>query len=147
MPLNTGQLAALEDWLAVRGTTPGALLWPINKGATLTPRRMTSQAIYNVMQKRGQEAGVTEFSPHDFRRTYAGDLLDAGADIVTVAQLMGHADVTTTARYDRRPAETRRKAANLRHTPYTGRRQKSFEGIYKNRAGECPRPSFDLILG
>ena len=128
VPLNTGQLTALEDWLAVRGMSPGALFWPVNKGGNLMPRRMTSQAVYNVMQKRGQEAGVSNFSPHDFRRTYAGDLLDAGADIVTVAQLMGHADVTTTARYDRRPAETRRKAANLRHTPYTGRRQKFNEG-------------------
>jgi hypothetical protein len=52
------------------------------------------------------------------RRTTAGDLLDVGADIVTVQKILGHSSPATTARYDRRPEETKRKAISLLHVPY-----------------------------
>ena len=112
---------ALADWLAIRGGEPGPLFYPINKGGRLAARRMTSQAYYNILQNRIDAAGVKDLSPHDLRRTCASDLLDAGVDIATVAKLLGHASVTTTQRYDRRPEAAKRKAAGLLHIPYRGR--------------------------
>lgn len=52
---------------------------------------MTSDAVLKILKRRASQAGVDEFSPHDFRRTFCSDLLDAGIDIATVQKLAGHA--------------------------------------------------------
>ncbi len=115
-----GSALALEAWLKARGNEAGSLFCPVNKGGTITLRRMTAQAVYYILQERAKAAGVQRLSPHDLRRTFVSDLLDAGADISTVQHLAGHANVQTTARYDRRGEASKRKAAELLHVPYAG---------------------------
>lgn len=115
-----GAARALSDWLNLRGEDPGALFVPVNRGGILSINRLTPQAIYNILYKRASGAGVKHFSPHDMRRTFVSDLLDHGADITTVSKMAGHANVSTTARYDRRPEEAKKKAAGLLHVPYRG---------------------------
>ena len=105
----------------MRGARPGGPFLPITKGGRLAGDRMTSRAIYSVLDKRRTQAGVDRLSPHDFRRTFVGDLLDAGVDLSTVQRLAGHADPSTTARYDRRGERAKRRAAPLLHVPYRGR--------------------------
>ncbi len=106
-------IAHVEKWVKVRGDDPGPLLLPISKAPRVVWRRLSDQAVMTVMLGRGAAAGIGNFTPHDFRRTFAGDLLDAGVDIVTVQKLMGHADPATTAKYDRRGDAAKKRAVNL----------------------------------
>ncbi len=122
--LPDGLLPIVEDWLNVRGRERGPLLCHVNKAGRVVlshvnkagmqvVRRLTPQAVLFLLQKRAGEAGVASFSPHDFRRTFVSDLLDAGADIVTISKLAGHADISTTALYSRRGEEVKKRAVNL----------------------------------
>jgi site-specific recombinase XerD len=118
-----GAAQALAAWLDARGDAPGPFLCPVDRGGRVEIRRLTSQAVLLACRKRADEAGVDRFSPHDLRRSFIGDLLDAGVDISTVQRMAGHAQVTTTARYDRRPEAQKRKAAQKLHVPYGRRRR------------------------
>ena len=116
----TGAQAALDDWLRHRGDDPGPLLFPLVKGGRIVPgQRMSTAAVWSRLQTLAKRAGVRQFSPHDLRRSFVGELLDAGADVVTVQALAGHANVQTTARYDRRGERAQRSATDRLHVPYT----------------------------
>lgn len=106
--------AAVNDWLKVRGIEPGALLCPAHCDCgTEGIRHISPEAIVRLLRKRQRQAGIAPFSPHDFRRTFISDLLDKGADIVTVQKLAGHTNTATTAKYDRRGETAKRRAVDL----------------------------------
>ena len=112
---------ALADWLHVRGGKDGPLFLAINKGGRILQTGISDAAIYDIVAKRAQQAGVKKFSPHDLRRTFAGDLMDAGADIAITQKLMGHASANTTAGYDRRGERAKRAAVNRLHMAWERR--------------------------
>jgi integrase len=91
---------------------------PISKGKRLQGKHLSEGAVLYILQKRGVEAGIEPFTPHDCRRTFISNLLEAGVDIVTVSQLAGHASVMTTAKYDRRGEVAKREAVKLLNLPF-----------------------------
>ncbi|MBD2629635.1 tyrosine-type recombinase/integrase [Trichormus variabilis] len=115
--LPDGAVTVVKDWSKVRGREAGALFCHINKAGVVTLRQLSSQAVLLILAKRGKEAGVSDFSAHDFRRTFISELLDSGVDIVTVQKLVGHATTDQTARYDRRGEETKRQAVQFISVP------------------------------
>ena len=120
VPLPDGACRAVTAWLARRlAVSPGdPLICPLAKGDKIENRKMSTQGIWKSLRAQRFKAGIASVAPHDARRTYAGDLLDFGADLSTVQKLMGHADPKQTAGYDRRPAEVRRAAVKGLNIPF-----------------------------
>lgn len=87
----------------------------------ITTAQLSDQAIYYILDRRRTQASVVPFTPHDLRRSFAGDLLDAGVDLVTVQKLMGHSNPQTTVGDDRRGEQTKRRAVQNLHVPYRQR--------------------------
>jgi integrase/recombinase XerD len=118
--LPAGAVAALDAWLNLRGNAAGALICPVRRGGHVHILRMTDQAVMVILQKRAKSSGVAPFSPHDFRRSFISNLLEAGVDVLTVSRLAGHSDPATTQKYDLRPEVAKRQAVQLLNVPYDG---------------------------
>ncbi len=115
---------AIDDWLAQYGAREGPMFCRL-KGNRTTSYHISAQAIYNISKKRAKQAGIPPLSPHDFRRTFATLLADAGAATESISELMGHANVQTTMGYLRGAERRKRKAAALLTCPYKSRRPKA----------------------
>ncbi len=110
--LGSKRLVLLEKWLRVRGDKPGALICPITNHGRLIYRHFCDHGdrIYKIIKQRGKLAGLPNLKPHDFRGTFCSSLFDAGVDIFTIQDLMGHFSSDTTKVYDLRGEERKQKA-------------------------------------
>ncbi|MBI3960249.1 MAG: tyrosine-type recombinase/integrase [Chloroflexi bacterium] len=102
VPVNARLAARLNAWVAVRGNEPGPLFQSIRRGGHITGQGLTSQAVYNVVSAHAAAAGLdSDIAAHDFRRTFITNALTASGNPVLVADIAGHSNPSTTARYDR----------------------------------------------
>ncbi len=96
-----------------RGENYGLLFGRIYKNGRIDlTRPMDARSIGDILASHRIVEGRSAYTAHDLRRTFATRLLEDNVDIVTVQGMMGHASVTTTARYDRRGNDKYRRAAN-----------------------------------
>lgn len=102
VPLGSFATQAIDDYLIRVRPTLAAKNSKVDGAFFLNARgtRLTRQTAWNIVLKAAEVAGVSEqVSPHVFRHSYATHLLDGGADIRVVQELLGHASVTTTQIY------------------------------------------------
>ncbi len=101
VPVGSYAVAALDAYL-VRARPHLAGLGAATPAVFLNARggRLSRQSAWTVLAKVAERAGVTaEVSPHTLRHSFATHLLDGGADVRVVQELLGHASVTTTQVY------------------------------------------------
>lgn len=114
VPANEALRTALDRWLEARGRRAGALLCRVDAHDRIVSRhQLQPAAVGQIVSILGERAGVDPLTPHDLRRSFVSELLDRGADLAIVQQLVGHAGPGTTSRYDRRGLPARRRAVAL----------------------------------
>lgn len=118
VPIGTPALEALEHYLVrarpalvakSKATAPAAIF--VNQRG----RRMGRQSGYNVVAAAAERVGLDGVSPHSLRHSYATHLLEGGADVRVVQELLGHATVVTTQVYTKVSAEHLRSAWAAAH--------------------------------
>src|SRR5215212_4285429 len=94
VPLNVDGRRAIDAYKEVRPRVPSDYLFISQRGDGLQ-----AQAVENLVKKYAQRASLEDVTPHTLRHTFGKSLVDAGIDLGTVATLMGHERLDTTALY------------------------------------------------
>ncbi|AYF77685.1 site-specific tyrosine recombinase XerD [Nocardia yunnanensis] len=101
VPIGRPALSAIDAYL-VRGRPALSARGRGNSALFLNHRggRLSRQTAWQVLQSAAERAGIAaQVSPHTLRHSFATHLLDGGADVRVVQELLGHASVTTTQIY------------------------------------------------
>ncbi len=118
VPLGSFASKAIENYmvrvrpdLAAKSAKGTSALFLNSRGS-----RISRQSAWQMVLDAAEAAGVTEHvSPHVFRHSYATHLLDGGADIRVVQELLGHASVTTTQIYTLITIDKVRESYSMAH--------------------------------
>ncbi len=118
VPLGSFAAKAIENYLVRVRAELAAKSSKATSAVFLNSRgsRISRQSAWQMVLDAAEAAGVTEHvSPHVFRHSYATHLLDGGADIRVVQELLGHASVTTTQIYTLITIDKVRESYSMAH--------------------------------
>ena len=115
MPIGDQALSAIKKYWQALSPAPAGLtpvfLAETKKTAPLRPLQL-SRRLKNYLAQAGLDPGLT---PHKLRHSYATHLLDAGADLRSVQELLGHAHLVTTQVYTHVTTERLKRAYDAAH--------------------------------
>ncbi|MFQ5905273.1 MAG: site-specific tyrosine recombinase XerD [bacterium] len=100
VPVGDVAIEFVEKYLkGVRPTFAGSK-WSDYLFLSARSRRMSRSALWKIVKRCAVRAGIRKHvTPHTFRHSFATHLLEGGADLVVVQELLGHADISTTQIY------------------------------------------------
>lgn len=113
VPLGKPARQALDEWLAVRPPSGGKWLFPGDGAAG----HLTRSGFAKILDDLAIAAGLppSRVSPHVLRHSFASHLLAHGADLRSVQQMLGHADIATTQIYTHVQDDRLKKLVNAHH--------------------------------
>ncbi|NLC42281.1 MAG: tyrosine recombinase [Erysipelothrix sp.] len=131
VPLSRASIQALNDYF-----TNARSIWLTKSSSYLFINRKTQPLsrhyLYNMLKRRSQQAGLAKnVSPHILRHSFASELINHGADLRVIQELLGHSDVSTTQIYTHIDSQAKKKEYNNFHPGQYIKHKEEGEGEEK----------------